>query len=456
MGRDLDEGGRLRVVQGVRGRLRDTIDEPFDVLVVKRRALSDDEVARMTPRQIEERFCAIDRDRRLIEAEGATLLNQVERMGKYGADGHRSAKTWARATCNWSGAEAAAILKVGRMFARFPSAAEAAAIGELGVAQMRALSQVVANPRVSEHLNACEEALVSPAKSLDYDDYVTLLAQWEALADEDGAHGDHERAHRERNAHLSIVGERVYLDASGGVVQGVNMREIFEAFCHSEFVADWDAGVAKYGDEMAPHLMERSDRQRRFDALHALFGAAAASGKAPRWKPVVNVIVGQELFEYHLGRALGDNPPPLDPANPAHRCETADGVPIDPHDMLVAATIGHVRRVVLDSAGVVVDAGRKQRLFTGAMRDLVLMTHRRCTWPGCQRPGSQCEADHVLPFASSGPTATKNGGPDCPHHNRWKARGYTTQRDAEGHWHHYRPDGTEIGWRAVFSPPVSV
>lgn len=132
--------------------------------------------------------------------------------------------------------------------------------------------------------------------------------------------------HRERNAHVSIVGERVYLDATGGVVQGVSMREIFEAFCHSEFLADWEAGVAKYGDQMAPHLMERSDGQRRFDALHAIFGAAAASGKASRWKTVVNMLVGQELLEHHLRRALGDDPPPLDPANPAHRCATADGV----------------------------------------------------------------------------------------------------------------------------------
>jgi hypothetical protein len=26
-------------------------------------------------------------------------------------------------------------------------------------------------------------------------------------------------------------------------------------------------------------------------------------------------------------------------------------------------------------------------------------------------------------------------------------RGYRTWRDPDGHWHHYRPDGTEIGWR---------
>jgi len=51
----------------------------------------------------------------------------------------------------------------------------------------------------------------------------------------------------------------------------------------------------------------------------------------------------------------------------------------------------------------------------------------------------------------------------CGHHNRWKATGYTTWRDPKGHWHHYRPDGTEIGWRSnaitsvnrIFSMPVA-
>ncbi len=75
------------------------------------------------------------------------------------------------------------------------------------------------------------------------------------------------------------------------------------------------------------------------------------------------------------------------------------------------------------------------------------MHSRWCGWPGCPRPGNQCDADHLLPWANAGPTNTYNGGPLCGHHNRWKASGYHTWRDPQGHWHHYRPNGTEIGWR---------
>jgi len=44
----------------------------------------------------------------------------------------------------------------------------------------------------------------------------------------------------------------------------------------------------------------------------------------------------------------------------------------------------------------VLNMGRKQRLFKGPLRDAVLMHSRWCTWPGCNRPAEQCEADHVL------------------------------------------------------------
>ena len=407
------------------------------------------EIAAMSPADLEGLARRLDGERRRVEAALATLVHRIDVAGAFTADGHRSVKAWGRATCNWSGGEAARFLKSGRMLHRFQSAAVAAEGGELGVAQMHALGQVVGNPRVAEHLDASEELLVSQASVLDYDDYITLLAHWEALADAEGAHADHERAHRDRKAHLSIIGERFYLDANGAAVDGAQLIEIFEQFCRSEWLADWDTGVAVHGYAMTPALMERTDAQRRYDALRTIFGAAAVSGQSPTGEPVVNLVVGQELFEHHLRRALGQQPEPLDPTNPAHRCETADGVVIDPNDMLVAAALGQVRRIVLDSAGVIVDVGRKQRLFTGALRDAVMLVSHRCIWPGCYRPASQCEADHVLPYSQAGPTAAHNGSPACGHHNRWKTRGYTTWRDPNGQWHHYRPDHTEIGWRAA-------
>ena len=417
--------------------------------------VSDEVVAAMTPGEAETFVRELDRQRRIVEAQIATFVNQVALSGLFAVDKHRTPKAWGKAACNWSGSEAGRFVKAGAMLATFDTAAVLAADGGLGVAQMHALAAVVSNPRVQEHLADGEAQLVGQATVLDYDDYVLWLATWERVADADGAHDDTERVHRNRTANASIVGDQFFLDATSGTAQGVQIKEILDAFAKSEWAADWEAGLATHGDAMCPHLMERTDTQRRMDALLAIFLKAAGANSEPTGSGfTVNIVVSQPVLEHHLATMLGQNLAPLNPNLPGHRCETNTGIAVDPYDMLVAAAMGHVRRVVMDSSGVVTDMGRKQRLFTGALRDAVLMHSRRCVWPGCHRPADQCDADHVLPWANAGPTNTHNGSPVCGHHNRWKATGYRTWRDPHGHWHHYRPNGTEIGWRNDTIQPV--
>ena len=427
-------------------------------------AVSNLDVAAMSPAEAEQYVRALDRERRIIDARIASFVHQVGQTGLYSADKHRTPKAWGKAACNWSGAEAARFVRVGTMLATFDTAAEAAANGDIGVAQMGALAQLVANPRVKEHLADGEELLVGQAAELDYDDYVCLLANWGRVADEDGAHHDNERTHRNRKASGSIVGDQFFLDAICGLAQGLQMKEILDAFAKSEWAADWERGVATHGDAMAAHLMERTDPQRRMDALLAIFLRAAGAEDAGTGTGfTINLMVGLPAFEHHLAKAMGATVEPLDPNDPMSRCETNDGTPVDPQDMLAAATIGHVRRVVLDSTGVVVNMGRKQRLFRGPLRDAVLMHAKWCICPGCRVRATECEADHILPWSNAGPTNSINGGPKCGHHNRWAATGYTTRRDPKGHWHYFRPDGTEIGWRsdpsratdAIFAMPAA-
>ena len=137
-----------------------------------------------------------------------------------------------------------------------------------------------------------------------------MVERWQTLADADGAHGAHERAHNGRDAHVSIVDQRVYIDAQGGVLAGSEMKEIFDRFCDAEFRTDWDAGVAEWGERMNPQLLDRTAGQRRFDALLAVFIAAAASGVVGVFDPLVSLVVDQTTFEYHLATLLGGDPGP--------------------------------------------------------------------------------------------------------------------------------------------------
>lgn len=404
----------------------------------------------MSPAALDALAAEVEGERIRATARVARMAHQVGCTGVHLEDGHRTVRSWLMAACNLSKVEAGRLVRIGDMLALYPSAAALAHQGRFGVAQMGMLARVVANPRVADRLAEAEELLVGHAVTLDAEDYAVFLARWEALADEDGAHQRHERAHRNRRASVHTVGERSFLEAVGGVVHGAIIQEVLDQFAQAEWWADWEEGFSIHGDDMRAGLLARTEAQRRFDALVNIFQTAAtarSAGEAPA--VTVNLVMGYEAFEHHLAKALGEQPAPLDPANPIHRCELPDGTPVDPRDALIAAAMGHVRRLVLDSKGAVVDLGRRQRLFTGPLREAVLLSAHVCVWPGCCQPADRCEADHMLPWGLAGPTVGWNGAPACGRHNRWRSRGYRAWRGDDGQWHHVRPDGSEIGWRGT-------
>jgi hypothetical protein len=103
-----------------------------------------------------------------------------------------------------------------------------------------------------------------------------------------------------------------------------------------------------------------------------------------------------------------------------------------------------IRRVVTDSRGVVIDLGRRSRLFTGAARDAVMLLESTCIWPGCDHPHRWCHADHLTSWNTRGPTDSDNGAPLCARHNQFKECGFTITRLDDGRWRITAPDGTEI------------
>jgi hypothetical protein len=399
-------------------------------------------------------FAQLDGDRQRIEAQLATVVNEVERRGLHALDGHATVKGWCRALGRWSTAEAHTSARIGRLLHASPAAAEAASAGVLGVAQLQALARGFANPRCGDQLLLVIDLLIEHAQQLSFDEFNLVMRRWEMLADADGSFRDHEAAHRGRTASVKVTDGSVDIRAQGGSAQGVSIKEIFQRYVDAEFELDWAATVAQYGDGACPALMPRTDAQRRFDAFHRVFLAAAStSSDAQPPEPVVNIITTLDTLEDAVVRAAGATHARQErqtgPTSPGEdpwrwRAETTNGDLLSPNDILAAALIGHVRRVVVDSAGVIINLGRKRRLFTGNQRDAVLMGSARCIWPGCVQPSGRCQADHLHEWQYNGSTNIANAAPLCAHHNRWKARGYATTRDANGYWHTYRPNGTEI------------
>ena len=409
------------------------------------------EVALMSPAELQACAQELDVLRRRVEAASAVLVQRVDAASAFVEDGHRNVSAWGRATNHWSHGEAAGMTKLARAFGQLPLFAEAARSGALGVAQMHAVAKLAANPRVRDHLDAdADRVLTEGARDLPFDDLVTLLRHFEALADADGAQDRHDRAMLDRRAAVHFVDERAFLDAAGPAFDGVMFAAVLDHYAQVEWDLEWKILSQVHGDRMCAELMERTPAQRRFDALQRIFNAAAAGGDGKGPAVTVDILIDQATYEHQLAMLLGGVPDPIPVSHAAtRRCEDPQGHLVDPAAAVAASLVGQVRRMVLAVDGVVLDMGRRQRLFTGALREAVMLTCRRCGHPGCGLPGHLCEVDHTIPYSRGGPTSARNGGLECDGHNRWKTNGAFTFRDRKGRWRTFRDDGTEIGWPTI-------
>jgi len=226
------------------------------------------------------------------------------------------------------------------------------------------------------------------------------------------------------------------------------MIAIFNTERETQFQIDVAERTRLYGPDAPASMLPRSDAQRRFDAIQAIFRRSTrvpADSKAP--KPLVNIIINQRSFEENLhNHGLGDDPTDLPEVDPSlRRCETATGIAVLPDASVKAALTGHVRRVVLDSAGVVINMGRKQRLFTGSAREAAKLMAYRCDVRGCDVPGMFAEVDHMTEWVHDGCTDTDNACNDCKSHNLAKhLKKYRVERKPDGQVVYYRPDGTPM------------
>ena len=271
------------------------------------------------------------------------------------------------------------------------------------------------------------DLLLDNAEHLSFEDFRTVVRRWEHLADEDGTLDDAEANHTNRTAGLHEVNGCLDLRASGGrPLDTAAMLGIFERFVEAEFRADVAARTEMHGPDAPASLLPRTDAQRRFDALMKIFETAAsmpAGARAP--EPVVNIVCDLETFETLLARhrltPFPDDLPLTELAKA--RSETDGGLVVPPEHVLQAALLGHVRRVIVDDRGVVLDMGRKRRLFKGAARVAAKLMATHCGQPGCTVGARYAEVDHLDEWhRDGGATDIANSNIRCHSHNPTKHR----------------------------------
>ncbi|MCU1367100.1 MAG: hypothetical protein JWN39_2739, partial [Ilumatobacteraceae bacterium] len=240
---------------------------------------------------------AQDLQRRRDEAVWLGIVGDVDRSGSYLDDSHRTAACWVVAVTNCAKAVAARQVRTARMFHHLPLVAAALYDGHIGSTQVEQLLRLWSNPRVRDALAVLEVELVERASLMPPDDFQQVCDMIRLFADPDGAHRDHQSSRD--NRHLSIVpdGAGFRLHAEGDALSGALFEETLARYTQTEFDADWAAGKAAHGDRMCPALLQRTNRQRRFDAFIAMIRAAANANAANGLVPLVTIHCDQRTAE---------------------------------------------------------------------------------------------------------------------------------------------------------------
>jgi hypothetical protein len=413
-----------------------------------------DVLAGLDDAALTERFRRLELDVRRIEAELAVVVAETKRRQLFLDDGHRSMAGWLRANANLANRQIRPRLQLAALVDDLPVVIDTLAAGHIGVAQAEQLAAVAANPRCGPLLADSIDVLLEQAEQLPHDDAKRCLDRWVMFADLDGAHRQRELDHERRTATVIELDGAVHVSASGGTALiAAELQTIFRHFVDAEFAADTAERHEQHGANAPAALLARTDAQRRFDALVTIFrtAAAAAADGSTTARPldlVLNLICDQTSLEQQLVHdGLIPTPTDLPPTDwSQRRCETIDGTVLLPVDAVRAALHGHIRRVVVGTAGIPVDVGRKRRLFAGVAREVARLLGHHCDHPGCTVPSSQCEIDHLDEWVRhGGATDLDNAGLQCTTDNRNKQRTRLhVYRDPKGRPHTKRRDGTWI------------
>jgi Domain of unknown function (DUF222) len=178
----------------------------------------------------------------------------------------------------------------------------------------------------------------------------------------------------------------------------------------------------------------RTRAQQQGDALVQAADVLLASGKAPILRTVKPHVI-----------AMIDLADLVDPATGPETAEMGFGATISAARARWLACDGTISRVIMGPDGQVLDHGRSKRVVPPGLRRAVEVRDRHCVFAGCDAPAHWCDVHHVLEWLlHDGETSLENSALLCERHHTKVHHGFRVERQPDGTWRTYRPDGTEI------------
>ena len=343
------------------------------------------------PREAGEELRSIRKVCNLLDLEFARVAAEFARSQEYDRDGYVSPVSWIRHECNVTAHAAGSAIRVGDQEPVLTESLAAMNDGEIGFAHLALLAGTAEAVRTASPSGEFDERpLLRLARSHMVNRFRSDCAHVRHAADQQAYLQEHLQDVSCRRLELQpFEGGALAVKGFFDSVAGATLRTALEPLARPMGAGD-----------------DRHRERRLADALVELASHGLDAGVVPQRagvRPHLQVTVSLETLQGNEG---------------APAAELEFGAPIPAVAAQRLACDSSMTRVLLDADSAIVDVGRTRRLPSVAARRALRVRDRSCTWPGCDRPASWCQAHHSRPFAQGGLTDMANLVLLC-HRHHW-------------------------------------
>jgi hypothetical protein len=108
------------------------------------------------------------------------------------------------------------------------------------------------------------------------------------------------------------------------------------------------------------------------------------------------------------------------------------------------ALLDRLRPLLAAQNRLAAEVARTQRVVPPHLRRAVERRDRHCVFAGCGAPTHWCDVHHLIEWINGGATSLENSALLCERHHTKVHHGFRVERQPDGRWRTWRPDGTEI------------
>lgn len=317
--------------------------------------------------------------RRLTAVATVDVIQQIHESRTFYDQGHASARIMFAHIAQVSGAEAHRLDKIRRMVNTCDDINAVWRVGGLSIDKAALLGRAFANPRTQKRFVLDQAYFLKHGRKLNLKRFEKRVARWLEIHDSNGPDPAPDPSHERRNVTLvqDHFSKAWKLDGTLGSLDGSLLNEILQAYTDAEFIHDWARAEKIHGPDTCRDLLDRTDAQRRADALMQVVADGVNSDKpSASVKRVHTIISTAESVEEMIRRWVGAPARPLDPDT--YNISDLDGHPIAASEAFADMLVSSFRRVIQNAAGVTIDMSKDVRFFTGLARLGVQLTTTEC------------------------------------------------------------------------------